>query len=272
MINERNKLTVVKSNKLIEATYSLSLVEQRVVLFCISHLDAQKSLENDSGFIITPNDYNAIFNTQGSTKNTVEQLRNLTKSLYERNIRYIEGNKVVDLRWVQKVVCNQADGSIELFFTKDILKYLTEIKGYFTKYKLMAISEFKSLYSVRLYELFCQWKKFGAKEFSIEYLREILEVKDKYKSMKDFKRSVIEAALRDINTYSGMSVKIVSQRKTQRRITHFTFVFTEESQGLQNIKKERINNDIIDQIRKGLMDGKEVFIKSNITGDKKSCV
>jgi len=266
---KQDKLTVVKSNKLIEATYSLSLIEQRVVLFCISNINAKKHLDRDIGFIITPSDYNAIFNNNRSSKNTIAQLKSLTKSLYQRTIHYIDGPNDVELRWVQKVAHNQDDGSIELFFSTDILKYLTEIKGYFTKYKLASVSEFKSLYSVRLYELFCQWKKYGAKEFSIECLREKLEVKDKYKSMKDFKRSVIEAALKDINEFSDISAEIVSQRKTRRRITHLTFVFKETPREEQEKKKNKLSNDMIEQIRDALLAGKGVSIESLVTKESK---
>lgn len=49
MSNENNRL-IVKSNKLIEASYRLTLNEQRVLLAGISQIDSRNSLEENMTF------------------------------------------------------------------------------------------------------------------------------------------------------------------------------------------------------------------------------
>ena len=51
----------------------------------------------------------------------------------------------------------------------------------------------------------------------------------KYKSIKDFKKYVLEPAIRDINTYSDLKASY-TQRKTGRRVTHLIFHFQSNEQ------------------------------------------
>ena len=63
-------------------------------------------------------------------------------------------------------VCSQADyctnqGKITIRFTEEIMPYLSQVKEKFTLYQLKEISEFKSIYSLRLYELIQEFKDTG---------------------------------------------------------------------------------------------------------------
>ena len=44
------KLVVVKSNKVIEASYRLSLSEQRIILACIGKMDSTEAYTNQDEF------------------------------------------------------------------------------------------------------------------------------------------------------------------------------------------------------------------------------
>jgi plasmid replication initiation protein len=52
----------------------------------------------------------------------------------------------------------------------------------------------------------------------------MLDIEDKYPSIKDLKLRVLDPALKDINTHSDFWVK-QTQRKTGRNVTHFIFNF-----------------------------------------------
>ena len=53
MDNNSNSLTVVKSNKVVEASYMLSLAEQRVLLCCIAQIDSTAVLTESYRFEVT---------------------------------------------------------------------------------------------------------------------------------------------------------------------------------------------------------------------------
>ena len=69
---------------------------------------------------------------------------------------------------------------------------------------LNIVSKFKSFYSQRLYELLRLWSRTGQtiiKEFSVENLRFILAVEDKYPEYKNFKQRVLNQAIKEINLF-----------------------------------------------------------------------
>jgi plasmid replication initiation protein len=114
-----------------------------------------------------------------------------------------------------------------LLFAPLLLPYLSELQGQFTFYLLENISAMNSIHAIRLYELLMQWKTTGNREIEIDWLKKQFELKDKYNSIKDLKKYVIDPAVKDINTHSNYQVSW-TQRKTGRKVTHLTFEFSEK--------------------------------------------
>ncbi len=65
----------------------------------------------------------------------------------------------------------------------------------------------------------------GKREVELEWLREVMQLDEKYPSIKDLKRWVIVPAVEQINEHSPFNVEW-SQRKTGRKVTHIVFTFT----------------------------------------------
>ena len=53
MDRSKESLTVVKHNRVIQASYKLSLAEQRVLLSCISRIDSMAELSADNRFEVS---------------------------------------------------------------------------------------------------------------------------------------------------------------------------------------------------------------------------
>jgi plasmid replication initiation protein len=104
------------------------------------------------------------------------------------------------------------------------LPYLNQLSSHFFEYRLQAVAGMTSSYGVRLYEFFMQWQGSGERELTIDWLRQQWELTNKYPSIKDFKKYVIEPAVADVNGHSDLWVKW-GQRKTGRRVTHLQFQF-----------------------------------------------
>ena len=150
-------------------------------------------------------------------------MKSATNKLYERSISLDEdGSK---RRWVYEIKYNEGEGDITLFFSPTIIPYLSELKGNFTKYKLEHISNFKSVYSIRIYELLCQWSFIGEREVEIEELKKQLGLEDKYRGRpSNFISRVIAVAKNDINNHSNIHLEY-GLRKTGRKITHIQLKF-----------------------------------------------
>jgi len=216
-------MVVVKSNEVIAASYRLTLNEQRIVLACIAKIDSMKELTKEDGVTIRVDEIkDLLVTTDLNMKGFYSALKSATDKLYERSILLDdEGSK---RRWVYEVKYNKHQGDITLFFSPTIIPYLSELKGNFTKYKLEHIAHFKSVHSIRIYELLCQWSFMGEREIEIDKLKLMLGLEDKYARPTNFIKRVIEVAVDEINTHSNINVAF-GLRKTGRQITHIQLSF-----------------------------------------------
>lgn len=228
-----NQPQIYKSNALVEAQYRLSVAEQRIMLACISQVRRDQPITDNELYSVSAAEIAAMSDT--STKQAYRELEKAALRLKRREVRLIEEpngqgrkRKVMLTGWVQTIIYVEEEGRVELRFTKDMLPYLTQLSTQFTKYALADVSQMTSAHAIRLYELLCQWRTEGKKEWPIEWLREAFQLGDKYPAIKDFKRWVIEPAAEQINELSPMWVKW-SQRKTGRRVSHLAFTFGEKA-------------------------------------------
>lgn len=99
------------------------------------------------------------------------------------------------------------------------------------------LASFKSGYSVALHEQLEQRKKFGKWKVSVKEFRDLMSIlKDEYPRIDNFKKRVIETAIKEIekNTeYFNLKYKSI---KSGRSITHFEFTW-----GVEKKEKEHKN-------------------------------
>jgi plasmid replication initiation protein len=220
---KKDNLVVVKSNEVIAASYKLSLNEQRIILTCISKLDSMEVLTKKDGITIRIEEiHDLLVSARADTGSLYKDLKVAAERLYDRSIVLDgEGSK---RRWVYEVKYNKEYGSITLYFSPTIIPYLSELKGNFTKYRLEHISKFRSVYSIRIYELLCQWSFVGEKEIEVDDLKRLLGVEDKYARTSNFLSRVVDVSVKEINQYSNIKLKC-GYRKTGRKITHIQLNF-----------------------------------------------
>ena len=224
-------LTVVKSNKVIEAGYKLTLMEQLLLLSCIAQIDSRSVLTPEKRFEISVESLLQI--KLSETKNEYRDLKKAAERLLNRivtiNNPYADERRVTQLKthWISYVAYIPEEGKIRLGFSLEIIPYLSQLSKAFTCYKLQHVGKMSSVYAIRLYELLMQWKNVGKREVEIEWLKTQFQLEGKYSSIKNLKMRVIEPAVKDINTHSNYSIEW-TQRKTGRRVTHLTFIFDEK--------------------------------------------
>jgi plasmid replication initiation protein len=233
-------LTVVKSNKVIEASYLLSLSEQRVLLACIAQIDSTAELTEQYQFQVSAGQIADLVGLD-NIANAYRDLKKSAEKLYERSVIINDPDpdnpKITErkTRWISSIDYIPGEGKLVLNFAAGIIPYLSRLSKEFTKYKLMHVARFESIYSIRLYELLVQWSSAGEREIEVEWLKKQFQVENKYKRLGDLKRRIIEPAIAEINKHSNLWVKY-GQRKSGRTVTHFQFQF-----GLKDQPKPRKN-------------------------------
>ena len=232
-----NKNQVVKSNQVIEASYQLSAVEQRIILAAISLIPKNKVITDDELYPVSVNELQLLGVHE---KTAYRDLKEGINRLYERSINLSIDEKSIKMRWVQEVQFLDSQGVIGIRFSKPILPFISNLSKEFTKYALSDIAGISSAYAIRIYELLVQYRQIGKREISIENLRTMLELGKKYPLFADCKKRVIDTAVDQINEYSPLKVTY-EQKKTGRRVTHILFSFKEKSKGgdENNINKSK---------------------------------
>ena len=149
----------------------------------------------------------------------------IMKRFWEREFTFqdkYETNKLGKLvrarvKWVTTVKYSDKAGFIKIYFNPEIEDYLHNLKNNFTSYYIEQICKFKRFYSVRFYELsIMNLNKSKRNEasfrISIEDLRDIFELKDKYSRFCDLKAGVIDPSINEINTLSDITIRVKISR------------------------------------------------------------
>ena len=225
---------VVKDNALIQASYTLDLAEQRLILLAI--IEARNSgqgISHDSLLKIHASSYAEQFGVNDKTAYTV--VKDASKGLFDRYVTYHDKNpkngkdRSFNCRWVDKIGVEPDSGIVYMRFTSDVVPLITRLESHFTSYEIEKVANLSSSYAIRLYELIIQWRDNGVTQrYKIDDLRQKLGVKpDQYKKMSNFKMRVLDLAIDQINTHTDITVK-AEQHKTGRTITAMSFTFKQK--------------------------------------------
>ena len=229
-----NKNHVVKSNQVIEASYQLSAVEQRIVLAAISRIPKNQLITDDELYPVSVDELKQLGVHE---KTAYRDLKEGINRLYERSINLSIDDKSIKMRWVQEIQFLDSQSVIGIRFSKPILPFISNLSREFTKYALSDIAGINSGYGIRIYELLVQYRQIGKREISVESLRTMLELGKKYPLFADFKKRVIDTAIDQINEYSPLKVTY-EQKKTGRKVTHIIFSFKEKSKSITHTSKD----------------------------------
>jgi plasmid replication initiation protein len=196
---------VVKANDLIQRSrFQLSSQEQKIVLYLISKIkpgdkEFQKysfeiqefcklcGIENPSGV-----DYKYL-------KDTLQKLRD--KSFW---VKQDNGGETL-FAWIDGVTVSPRSGTVSIRLNENIKPYLLALQQKFTHYSLVYILGMRSQYAIRLYELLKSYEFRGRWQVGIEELKELLSAEN-YKLFGDFKRRVLNTALREIKDLTDIGV------------------------------------------------------------------
>ncbi|PWQ95091.1 RepB family plasmid replication initiator protein [Leucothrix pacifica] len=244
---------VVKSNYVIEASYKLTLNEQRLILLCVRQIKKGQNITAGSRFDISAADFADMFEI--SADRAYSELQAVTDKLYERSVTVQQPDPdrpnvaTTKTRWVSAIDYMPNEGRVSMYFAVKMVPYISMLEGGFTRYNLQNISGMGSVYGIRFYEFFKSWLFGGVhstKKIALEELKEKLELTGKYTSIKDFKLYVLDKAIADINECSDLTAKYKTI-KTGRKITHVEFEFQDKSGQRKERSIQRIDTAYIEK-------------------------
>lgn len=242
-----NKQLVTKDNSLIGASYSLGLVEQRLIFLAIIEAREQKTLIEAGGLLrIYAQSYAKQFEVEKHT--AYEAMKRAVDGLYEAGFSYskIDENSgkigQYKSRWVDKIGYIDDLGCVELVFASDVIPLITRLEERYTEYELKQVAGLQSEYAIRLYEIIIQWRSVGkTNPISLIELRSKLGLTNEYPRIEAFKRRVLDLAISQINECTDI-LATYEQHKQGRTITGFTFKFKQKTKP-ETVKANKLNRD-----------------------------
>lgn len=227
MNTDEKTLVVRQSNELIEASYKIaSIGEGRLMRMLIAQISP--SDEDFKTYRISVADFARFF---GVTHNSIhEQIEKSARALREREILIRKGKSWFSTGWLSHAEYTEGSGYIEVSFHAKLKPYLLGLQSYFTQYELEKLVNFRSGYSMRLFELLkkeqfkADIKGYFKRSFEYEELRGLLGIeKNEYEFFKDFRVRVIDSSVKEINANPDIKIIQVDYPKTGRKVSHIVF-------------------------------------------------
>lgn len=235
---------VVKANRLVQASYKLELVEQRVMEMAIAWSRSHaENLTTDTWIELSVAEYVDLY--QSDPKSAYRQLKEAAKNLRQRTL-LIEGidvktgkPSILETGWVNSILYVPDAGLIRIQFSKVIVPCISQLNEQFTSFKIKEIVGLNSNYAIRLYELLKQYQTLKSRYFTLVELREYLEATDSaYDRIDNLKSRVVDKAVTQINACTDLNVSYQAHRKGRAIVGLEFFIATKSPSNKPSISKK----------------------------------
>lgn len=250
-----NNKELIQSYILTTAKYDYSVYEKRILYRIVEQLQLLiegKTLNKNYSMQEIPHEdiklFKFTFPFSAFKKNEEDknhaQIKKALLSLEKKGFEYEDSEvwETINILYLPKVFKNKE--YIGFTLREEIIQAFLDFSKGFKKYELKTAMEFESVYSMRFYELLSNQKT--PINYSIDTLKEMFQIENKYKLTADFLRYVIEPAKKELDKCSPYTFHYETI-KTGRKITSIRFIpihqpqFEDESLKKQKAMKQMSN-------------------------------
>ena len=222
------EIEIRQHNALTNARYEYTELQLDLLFFLLSKLrkdkqDSVYELNIKDLSLLTGKKYNAAY------------LHKATSDMGSRVFEVQTETRYRQLWMFQRVDYLLGQGIIEIKLTEDITPYLFDLKENFTSYELASALRLTSKYAKRIYQYCSQWKDQGeTKKYDIQDFKHMLGLlddkgKDKAVRMSDFRESVLDVAVKQINEHTELHISYKLEKRVR---TYKNIIFTVKPQAL----------------------------------------
>jgi plasmid replication initiation protein len=216
--------TVAQSNKLVEAIHGMTLTEKRLFIHA-SGLARQQDLKEGEVLTIRADEFAKECGIESHT--AYEGLQDAVERLFGRYFSYVSGDgHPVKCRWVYRLEYKKGMGEIDVSFPAEVIFMFTVFnkENPFTIYDRKYIQQMTSVYAIRFYELFMQYRSIGNRTLELDKIKTMFQLDQKYDRIFDLKKRVVDVALDQINQHTDYTVTY-EQVKRGRTVHALKFYF-----------------------------------------------
>lgn len=223
---ERSFLVVKDTQLITKSRYSLTLQQQKILLYFISRIKPDD--EDNTMYELSIKDFAKICGYVEDSGFYYQTIKADIKELHDKSSWIeMENGKEVLFSWIDRAEIDKGKGTIRVSFHYTVAPYLFELRERYTKYSLSNILCLTHKYSIRLYEYLCAVRYKGDFKISVDELKKRLDA-ETYVKYSHFKDRVLNPSVYDIVQYTDMNISYETE-KTGKAVTHIIFKFNEKS-------------------------------------------
>jgi len=217
---------VTKANILVEASYRLSLVQQRIVLVMASLVEPED--EDFKWYRLSVKDFMEILGIH--SHNLYYEMIAAVHNLMEKVITIsVDDQVILKTHWINDALYRVGVGYVDVAFSPKLKPFFLHLKNKFTTYKLENVMHLKSFYSIRIYELLKQYQGIGKRTITVSDLKKILGIEPKeYKQYGHFKDRVLAVAYKEINEKTDICFDF-KEIKLSRKVNELEFTIYQKA-------------------------------------------
>ena len=188
-------LKATQDNQLIEACYSMTLNEKRLLLYGISKINPSTFPDSSKPFKFSIDAKE--WREQFGGENPYLMLTRAGEKLMSRTLllkRKGDDDRLPDetlMNWFDSIRYHKRQSRIVVQFGRSIQIRLAGMLEQFTTIDLLAVSQLNSTHAVRLYELLSQFKSTGYRVMAIDDFRFAMDCVEKHPKTKHLKNQVL---------------------------------------------------------------------------------
>jgi plasmid replication initiation protein len=225
------QLIVTKSNNLAQASSNLTLVEAKVMEYCISTIFKGQVVTSEDIFEVDVNHLANLFGIDRSQ--AYREIRNILLSLRRKNLDIHYEGIEINTSWISAVYMNTFGDGLHIQLSPVVATHLSAAllnKGKFVAYPLVHIARFKHRFSIILYNL-CKSNNYKGKEYrtdiTVDELRKLFCLEEnEFRLWADLKK-VLQGCIKEIEAGTKMKI-VLYERKTGKKVTRLGFVIKNE--------------------------------------------
>lgn len=213
---------IFQHNNLIEAKYSLTLQEKRLILWLTSQI--QPNEEDFKEHRLTVTEFMNLMCISGQAN--YKELQKITLGLMKKvlTIKNPDLHITTQVNWLNCSEYFHKKGVIKLSFSPKMKPFLLHLKEKFTAIHITDIMQFKSIHAIRIYELLKQYEKIGERILSIDEIKQYCGVQNKFTKYSGFKKDLLLIAQREINKKSDIRFDFEPMKESRKFIAIKFFI------------------------------------------------
>jgi len=237
--------SIKQSNRLIEARYSLTKYEQRMMVAICSQLNRNADdFEKVSVSVADMAKFCNFDNTKGYShvKNTIMRL--LTRTV---QVRHSDGGWY-GTHWLQSARYIPDKSIIEYRVDSELKSELLQIQSAYLDTQASPLMQFSRDYSVRLYFILKKMLKIKDFDYDLDFFRDRFQLGKGYNLFANLKNRILDPAIAEINEQSDIQVeyRYIKEGRKYTKI-HFTVTLKKEPSKEEILEKEYGQQRLIEQ-------------------------